>query len=73
MFNSTDGAVTDAEITALGTLADELIDPLVTDEESWTPVLPANDVDPVVPIIDSKVQRTPSLIRSRRVRNFLIG
>lgn len=73
MFNDADGAVTTTEITALGTLADLLIDTLVQDEESFAPVLPPSGELLVEPITAVLVRKTPSLIRSRRVRGFSIG
>lgn len=73
MFNDDDGAVTSAEITALATLADELIDPITFDEQSVTPVIPPTDVLPVEEITASLVRKTPACIRSRRVRGFSIG
>lgn len=73
MFNVDDGAVTGAEVLALGTLVDLLIDPIISDEETWTPVIPANVVDPVESIIDALARLTPSIVRSRRIRQFLIG
>lgn len=73
MFNTDDGAVTAAERLALATLADALLDPIVSDEESMTPVIPATDVLPVEPITATLSRVTPANIRSRRVRGFSIG
>lgn len=77
MFNQDDGAVTAAEITALSTIADLLIDPIVADEESWKPVLPAgtgvSGPYPDEEIKASLARRTPANIRSRRVKGFSVG
>lgn len=73
MFNDTDGAVTAAEILALASLADALIDPIAIDEESMAPVLPPRGELPVEPITAALVRKTPACIRSRRVRGFSIG
>lgn len=73
MLEDTDGAVTGTEITALGSLKDELIDPIVSDEEAWVPVIPPSGVLPVEDITASLARKTPASITSRRVRGFLIG
>ena len=77
MFNDADGAVSEAEITALGTLADLLIDGVESDEETFAPCLPAGTGvgGPYLlePITAALVRRTPACIRSRRVKGFAIG
>lgn len=73
MFNVADGAVTEVEITALETLADLLFEDVTGDGNTFAPVIPANAVDPVEGITGAVPRRTPSLIRSRRVKQFLIG
>lgn len=73
MFNDADGAVTAAEIAALSSLADALLDTVTSDDESWSPVIPPTDVLPFEAITGVLVRKTPALIRSRRVRGFSIG
>lgn len=73
MFNDTDGAVTDAEITSLGDLADLLAAEISDGNDTFFPCLPANLVDPVESVVAVVPRKTPSLISSRRVRQFLIG
>lgn len=73
MFNTDDGAVTAAEVTALETLADLLIDPITFDEEGVTPVIPPTDLLAVENITAALPRKTPACIRSRRVRGFSIG
>lgn len=77
MIDQADNSVTDAEVTALATLADLFLDPLEDDEELWQPCLPAGSgVGGAYPIELFKAalpRKTPSYIRSRRVRGFNIG
>lgn len=73
MFDSADGAVSATERTALGTLADMIIDPITQDEESWAPYLPPVGVAEGEAITAALPRKTPGTIRSRRVRGFSIG
>lgn len=77
MFNEDDGAVTTSHLISMATLGDMLIDPVVSDEETFTPVLPAATGKygalPVEPITAMLCRKTPACIRSRRVRGFSIG
>jgi hypothetical protein len=73
MFDDTDGSVTTTEVTALATLTALLDEPIVGGGAVWTPVI-LNPIDNQVEQITKTVARiTPSLIRSRRVRQFSIG
>lgn len=73
MLDTATGAVTEAEITALGTLANLLKQELSANGDSFSPCIPATAVDPVEVITDSTPRGTPALIRSRRIREMLIG
>lgn len=73
MFDDDDGSVTDAEQTALEAVGDILREPLTDAGNTFTPCIPANATDPVEEIVDARPRKTPSLIRSRRIRQFLIG
>lgn len=73
MFRTTDGGVTAAEIALLDTLADTLLIPLVGGANEWDLVIPATAVDPVEKITDYASRVTPSVITSRRIKQFLIG
>lgn len=73
MFNVSDGAVTVAEQTALDILGAVLLASIQLDEDSFQPILGSTAVLPKEQITDFKSRPTPSLISSRRIRQFLIG
>lgn len=73
MFNTDDGAVADAEIVALSALSTLLETALTGTGDTFTPCIPASGADPVELITYALARKTPALIRSRRVRQFLIG
>lgn len=73
MFDATDGSLTTAHITALETLGSSLISQITSVGDEFHPGIPATAVDAWADFVDSKPRETPSMIRSRRVREFLIG
>jgi hypothetical protein len=73
MFSVTDGSVTASEITALETMAATLVTPLVGLAGNFSLCIPPNTTDPVEEITDYAGRPTPSVIRSRRIRQFLVG
>ena len=72
-FNIDDGAVTSAEQALLGTLGQFFEAVIDNGGDEFRCVIPATAVDSVQQIIDTKGRATPSIIRSRRIRQFLIG
>lgn len=73
MFDTDDGSVLDAEVTALGTLAALLEDSITANDDLFDPCIPANVTDPYEIIHYAIPRKTPSMIRSRRIRQFLVG
>lgn len=73
MFNDDDGAVTDAELTALVTLGTALLDDVGSGGNVCVPGLAPNGILPYERYIGVLARKTPALIRSRRVRGFSIG
>lgn len=73
MFNVGDGAVTAAQIAALESLGASLIQQVTSAGNEFQPGLAPSGVLPFEPITAQKARKTPSVIRSRRVRGFLIG
>lgn len=73
MFTASRGAVASGEIillTALGTL---LLQAITGGDNSYVPVLYQKLPETVSSLIQAKGRVTPSTVRSRRVRKFLIG
>lgn len=73
MFDDTDGSVTDAEVTALGALATLFATDLTGGGDTFTPALYSKAQQRTEPVLKAAARKTPALIRSRRVRQFLIG
>lgn len=73
MFNDTDGAVTSTEMSLLATLGGYFLGTISDSGDEFRCVIPAAGEDGVQPVIDTKGRATPSIVRSRRVRNFHIG
>lgn len=73
MFDDTDGSVTDTEVTALNPLALLLRTEVVGASNSYKPVLFDPVLDTTSDLIQAIPRKTPSLIRSRRTKRFLIG
>lgn len=73
MFDDTDGSVTDAEITALGALATLFETNMVGGGDTFIPIIFNRTTKGHEPIIKATPRKTPSIVRSRRVRQFLIG
>jgi hypothetical protein len=73
MFNVDDGSVTDVERDLLQVLADLLIVELAAAGNAFNLCIPATDQLALEPIVAARGRKTPSVTRSRRVKNFLIG
>lgn len=73
MFSDTDGSVTDTEITALAPLIALLDGPISASGANWFPCLYNKLADRTSLIQQSVARVTPSVIRSRRIKQFLIG
>lgn len=68
-----DGSVTSAEITLLDALGALLLQPLGDAGDVFQLGIPSTDLLNFEDIVDAKGRETPALIRSRRIRQFLIG
>jgi hypothetical protein len=73
MFDDTDGSVTPTEIGALSVLIGLLIDPLESGGDKFQLVLYNKTLDVISSLTAIKARVTPSVLRSRRIRQFLIG
>lgn len=71
-IDSSDGAVITAALAVMDTLGALLV-ATFGPGDLYAPILPPAGADPEVPIIDFKSRITPSVVTSRRVRQFLIG
>lgn len=72
-FNIDDGAVTSAEMALLGTLGSFFLEVIENGGDEFRCCIPATATDAVQSINAATGRATPSIVRSRRVRNFLIG
>lgn len=72
-FNTNDGGVTSAEVALLDTLGSNLDNGISITPDTFALVIPASGVDPVEVVVDTKGRTTPSIVKSRRIRQFLIG
>jgi len=73
MIDDDDGSVSTTEIAALTAFGVVLLPPLVVNSDEFQLGIPATAVDTWQDITDAKGRETPSLISSRRIRQFLIG
>lgn len=73
MFMATDGAVTNAQIVILQTMATLLFAPLAGAADTFQLCLPAGAAGGSEDIVAALPRVTPSLISSRRVNQFLVG
>lgn len=73
MFNTTDGAVTAAQIALLETMMTTMEAPLTGAGDEFELGIPSTDADTWQNITDSKPRVTPAIVTSRRIRQFLIG
>ncbi len=73
MFDDADGSVSTTEITALTALGGTLMLPLQGVGDEFHLGIPATATDAWQDIIDTRGRETPSLVKSRRIRQFLIG
>lgn len=73
MFTGSRGSVSDGEVLALTALGSQLIQPIDTGDNTYDPVLFQKLPETITGLILAKGRVTPSSIRSRRVRKFLIG
>lgn len=72
-FDVDDGAVEDTTLGLLASFGANLITALSFSGNEAQPGLAPTDLLPFEPFIDVLARRTPALIRSRRIRNFMIG
>lgn len=72
-FDIADGSVTTVEITALTALGGTLMTNLDNGTEVFSLGIPATVVDTWQDITDTAGRETPSIVRSRRVNQFLVG
>lgn len=73
MFDDGDGSLTGAEIGFLNALGENLIEPLNVGNNTYKPILYDKLLDTVTGLVSAKGRITPSIIRSRRIKQFLIG
>lgn len=73
MFNQGHGSVAVAAVAILQTLADLLETALAQSPDEFELVLPAANGDPIEPIVAARARVTPSALKSRRVKQYLIG
>ncbi|GAH33162.1 unnamed protein product [marine sediment metagenome] len=73
MFNDTDGSVTDTEITALQPLATSLFNDIAVGGDTWRLGTYNKVADTFSDRIALRPRKTPSVVRSRRLRQFMIG
>ena len=73
MFLTTDGSLTTAAVALLQTIGDLLDTPLDDGNNEWSLVLPAAGANPVEQVVKSLGRVTPSALKSRRVKQYLIG
>lgn len=73
MFNTTDGAVTAAQIGDLETLMATMMTQLSGAGDEFDIGIPSTPTDNWQNITDSKPRVTPAIVTSRRIRQFLIG
>lgn len=73
MFNDTDGSVSTAAVALLQAVGDILDAGFSIAGDVFKVVLPATDTLPVVDVVKCRGRVTPSAVKSRRVRQYLIG
>lgn len=73
MFNDDDGAVTTSEVDSLTALGQLLNSTLQSGNDAWVLAIPPTDLLPNEVITSVRGRTTPSVIRSRRIRQFLVG
>lgn len=72
-IDTSDGSVTDTEITALNGLGTALTTTLSLNDSDFNLCIPPTTVLPVELITNTQARKTPASIRSRRVKQFMIG
>jgi hypothetical protein len=75
MFEGDDGGVTAAQQVALNSLGDALIDTLTVGDDSFQLCIPPTEVPeyPTEDITTAVGRSTPSSVRTRRIRQYLVG
>ncbi|GAG73552.1 unnamed protein product, partial [marine sediment metagenome] len=73
MFNDTDGSVTDSEITALQPLATSLFNDIEVGGDVWRLGTWNKTLSTFSDRLALRPRKTPSVVRSRRLRQFMIG
>lgn len=73
MFSASKGSVTGAEVVLLTALGTNLLDPLTAGNNGYAPVIYEKLPETISNLIVAKGRTTPSTIRSRRIRRFLVG
>lgn len=73
MFNPSDGSLTTADVAKLQTIGDFLDTTLVGPVDSFDCCLPASGANPLEVVTKALGRVTPSALKSRRVKQYLIG
>ena len=73
MFNATDGSVVTAHVALLQDIGDDLMTGLAGGGDEFEIVLPATATLPVEAVTAAVGRVTPSALKSRRVKQYLIG
>lgn len=73
MFNQGDGSVTVAARAIVQAVADELDNDISDGTDTFELVIPATDTLPVEGVVKCLARVTPSALKSRRVKQYLIG
>jgi hypothetical protein len=73
MFEDSLGAVTSGEVIALTALGTALLASIAGGVNQYEPVLFQKTPETISDLIQAKGRQTPSTVRSRRIKRFLIG
>lgn len=73
MFEDSRGSVTSGEVIALTALGAGMLAAIIGGDNTYVPVLFQKLPETVTGLIQAKGRSTPSTVRSRRIRRFLIG
>lgn len=72
-LEATDGSLSPTALTALAAFGASLLVTLSNGGQEWKLVIPATAALPVEEVTDIRARETPSVNRSRRIRQFLVG
>lgn len=73
MFDDTTGAVTATEVTAMSALIGQLLDGVITTDNAYSLVIYQRVLLTSFTVARAVARVTPSVVRSRRIKQFLIG